>query len=142
MSCIGVASLVICQSELQKKTKFKMFSKNVEDGIRDGIAWLGKNFPVKDKTYMDDGCYNYALYGLERVGALAKTANIGGHLWYKEGAEDIVERQSSDGSWSATAAGKEFKDFGKLPETCFCLLFLSKATFKVPGEGFQVETKR
>lgn len=139
MSAIGVASLVICNSELQKNGKYKkLFMVTVEAAIRDGIAWLGKNFPVGDANYMGSGHYNYALYGLERVGTLAKIVNIGGHLWFKEGAEDIVKRQNGDGSWDNT---NNSIGSGRLAETCFCLLFLRKATFKVPGGGYQIDTK-
>ncbi|OHB72146.1 MAG: hypothetical protein A2W23_05415 [Planctomycetes bacterium RBG_16_43_13] len=131
MTCVGIASLTICRAELQKSKTYKKYSTTVEKSIRDGLGWLTNNFTIKKGWDLGS---NYILYGLERVGVLAKTENIGKMLWYKEGATYLLTNQGEDGSWKG--------EWGIMPETCFALLFLSRSTFKVPGEGFQVETKR
>jgi hypothetical protein len=51
------------------------------------------------------------------------TPKFGTHDWYKEGAALILSQQRSDGSWEARAGTS-----GPVPDTCFAILFLKKAT--------------
>jgi hypothetical protein len=81
--------------------------------LRRGIDWLGSHFTVRT------GGWNlYYLYGLERAGRLTGLRFFGKHDWYREGAEEIVRRQSPTGAW--TEGG------GPQVGTSFALLFLAK----------------
>ncbi len=93
-----------------------------------GIDWLSRNFTVTENpgpTEHGDGkpdhMYYYYLYALERAATLNGLETIGKHDWYARGSQALLERQRLDGSWVATGAGE-------LPDTCFALLFLRKAT--------------
>lgn len=63
----------------------------------------------------------YHLYALERYGGLTGKTLIGDHDWYREGARWLVEQQERNGAWDSGTAQS-------LPETCFALLFLRRAT--------------
>jgi hypothetical protein len=56
------------------------------------------------------------MYGLERAGMLYGTEIIGSHRWYTEGAEALLALQKADGGW------------GSNNNTCFVILFLTRAT--------------
>lgn len=60
--------------------------------------------------------FYYYIYGLERVGAFFNTELIGGHPWYRDGAEELLKRQDEPGLWRNTK------------DTCFALLFLRRAS--------------
>jgi hypothetical protein len=60
--------------------------------------------------------FYYYIYGLERVGAFFNTEFIGEHPWYRDGAENLLKRQSDPGVW------------GNQSNTCFALLFLRRAS--------------
>jgi hypothetical protein len=92
--------------------------------VRDqGVAWLGKHFLVKANPCPEKGAegiagrHFYYLYGLERTAGLIGLTELGGHRWYEEGAEFLVNKQSGDGRWRNNQS-----------QTCFALLFLSRAT--------------
>ena len=63
----------------------------------------------------------YYLYGLERIGMLYGTDRIGSHDWYDEGAAWLIKHQADNGSWR------------NVPDTCFAILFLRRATAPLPG---------
>ncbi|MCB9892821.1 MAG: hypothetical protein H6839_00060 [Planctomycetes bacterium] len=99
-------------------TEAKEWSRRLEDAANSGIAWLQANYTVARNpgiAYGDDNNYYY-LYALERVGAFAPTEYIGEHSWYEDGALALLLRQGTNGGW------------GGFEDTCFALLFLSRAT--------------
>ena len=129
MTCVGVASLILCQSQLLKNQKVypKDLRAKVTIAIEDGLAWLEYHFTVKENKFGDPGSsggaplwHYYYLYGLERVGVLSKRKFIGKHHWYFEGATLLMESQS--GGAFISKNGYTFTD------TCFALLFLKRAT--------------
>lgn len=65
----------------------------------------------------------YLLWSIERVGVMYNVTNLGDKDWYRLGAEQLVEHQQANGSW--TNGGY----FGANPtvDTCFALLFLKRA---------------
>lgn len=128
MTCAGLTSLIIAESELfALKELDDKLRKRIDDSKKTGLAWLQEQFTVR-------GCppsagfwsvfYMYYLYSLERVGVLYGITEFGGHDWYREGAIILVRLQREDGSWVS---------YDEIPvlDTAFALLFLKKATLRV-----------
>ncbi|MHC5039189.1 MAG: hypothetical protein ACYTHM_17925 [Planctomycetota bacterium] len=125
MTCVGISNLAIALSELGGKCPGPL-KKKAERGIRDGLAWLCHHWIVTENPQHPMKLWHYYyLYGLERVGVLTWTRSIGKHDWYREGAEFLLGAQSGDGHWNCPIS------FGPINNTCFALLFLTRAT--VPG---------
>jgi len=129
MTAGGVSSLVICRSELSGSPGYDgKLDARAEQGIWDGIAWLGSHFSVvenpgpRDAPAAVGGKHYYWLYGLERAGMLSGIPWTGEHDWYREGAQWLVDHQDPAGFWPGNG----------LTETCFALLFLQRATPPAP----------
>lgn len=91
-----------------------------------GLAWLEANFsvehnPMRDrvegKWINEDSHHLYYLYALERACTFAKAPRLGEHTWYAEGARWLIANQEHTGNWQSNQ-----------PNTCFALLFLSRAS--------------
>ena len=122
MTAAGVAALAICRDHLELDPQERHKDKyGALDAIAAGSEWLGSHFSVTSNPPRGRAHLGYYLYGLERAGALAPTAQFGGHLWYDEGARMLVASQDPNGNWRSTLGGG-------LPETCFALMFLGKVT--------------
>lgn len=124
MTAAGVGSLAICDTMLSRAAAlpaelFERFRARREEGL----TWMDAR--VDSYMEVDTGPWPYyALYGVERVGALTGTTRLAGRDWYAEGAERLLARQAADGAWS-----------GATVQTCFALLFLSRATSRPPKTG-------
>lgn len=130
MTTSGVAALVICKVSLEGTSIWSSIKEKVNSSIRDGCAWLAKNFAVEDNPGSGQWHYYY-LYGLERAGVLSLCRKLGKYDWYEQGANYLVGAQSADGSWRQDA------NVSATSNTCFALLFLKKATapiIQIPGE--------
>ena len=57
---------------------------------------------------------------MERAGILARARFMGKYDWYKEGADYLIKRQRSDGSW--------VRESDYLIDTAFAVLFLKRST--------------
>ncbi|MBI4879663.1 MAG: terpene cyclase/mutase family protein [Planctomycetes bacterium] len=125
MTAAGVGILAIIDEQHHKKRG------DVKEGIEQGLRWIDEHWDVRNNVKPNEGHQNrylqYWLYGLERVGGLLGRSRIGEHDWYREGARFLVDTQNGDGSWSAPGWGE-----GQ-PNTCFALLFLSRATGATTG---------
>jgi hypothetical protein len=75
----------------------------------------------------------YGLYGIERLGALAKIERLGRTIWFVEGRKFILGNQGADGSWGAGAM------HGNVPNTAWAILFLTRSTAKTMQ---RIEVKR
>ena len=108
-------------TQVDKDLNYKIMTnrRDLDTHINGGLAWLGKNYTI-DKPL---GWPIYYLYGLERAGALANAAKIGGRDWYKDGAAHLIKTQKEDGSWYDQSA--------PVCATCFGILFLTRATEKI-----------
>ncbi len=100
-----------------------------EKPVLDGLAWLDKNWSMKENIGPPEtsrgaanGWLYYYLYAVERTGMLYDTALIGNHDWYLDGARELLGAQKPDGSWDAS----HFKH--PTWDTCFAILFLKRAT--------------
>ncbi len=117
MTAAGVTVLQIALMHSQ--------GKNAEAvAVRDqGVAWLGDHFLVRSNPCPEKGArgiasrHFYYLYGLERTADLMGLDEFGGHRWYEEGAQFLVDKQSGNGRWRNNQS-----------QSCFALLFLSRAT--------------
>ncbi len=125
MTAAGAGILAICDEQLKgRNTKLG----NLSGLARRGGEWLGQNFAVDTNPRSSGEWLYYYLYGVERVGALLQTEELGGHRWYREGARFLVERQEGDGRWSW--AGNH-----PLCNTSWALLFLVRATAASSGKS-------
>lgn len=115
MTTAGVGVLAICREELGERMAPELRNQ-LNLGIDAGLAWLERHWTVTRNPNKAD-FHLYYLYGLERVGALLERERIGPHEWYPQGAEVLVRSQEASGAWK-----------GSEMETCFALLFLSRAT--------------
>ncbi len=127
MTAAGVAALAISRDHLGLDPEQRRKDKyGALDAIDEGSRWLGSHFSVTRNPQHGGGHLGYYLYGLERAGALVPTTQFGDHLWYEEGARQLVTDQHPRGNWRSTLGGG-------LPETCFGLLFLRRATAPKTG---------
>jgi hypothetical protein len=128
MTCAGLTSLLIAESELaaQKKLDDEL-RKQIDLAKKQGLAWLQDNYTIRGAPPMAgfwSQFHYYYLYSLERVGVLYGIRTLGGHDWYLEGAVLLCRTQREDGSWLS------YDDIPVL-DTSFALLFLKRATLRV-----------
>ena len=129
MTCAGLASLIITSSELSS-----MEAQARDDSVRccggvderknrlqAAMRWLGANFKI-DTNPGGQGWHFYYLYALERAGRMTGSRFIGKSDWYREGAHDLLRRQTVDGQFNSTST---FEGDPAI-DTAFALLFLSK----------------
>jgi len=126
MTCAGIGCLIISKSIIGKQLG-KKAGEQVDRAIYDGFAWLVTHWSVKDNPEMGKGRHYYHLYGLERVGTLGLYEKIGGHWWYREGAEVLLAGQQPDGRWN----NMDEIAPADLLDTCYALLFLRRGTAPV-----------
>lgn len=136
MTTSGVICLIIAKSQIEGKVP-KQTLKRINQAIRDGMAWLARNFTVSSNP--NASCWHlYYLYGVERCGVLTLTEKLGSHNWYKEGAEYLIGAQLSDGSWREETEQVQWASgtlgHGSIESTCFAILFLGRATTPIIGE--------
>lgn len=155
MTTGGVSSLVICRGELLGSKRYPgSLDGRVVQAIRDGVAWLGHHFAVSGNPSGSGRptpqWHYYYLYGLERAGVLAGVTWMAERDWYLEGARFLLREQGKDGSWDGRGAWGGARRggmaggaaAGDVLGTCFALLFLKKATFRVEGAVATEESDR
>jgi hypothetical protein len=137
MTCAGIASVIICRDQLAtagaRIENGQIVCCGGDDQQRDpvqaGIDWLASKFSVRvNPGAPGSATLYYYLYALERVGRMTGRRFIGGHDWYREGAERLIQLQDGfQGFWAGTGIGEEDRNVA----TSFALLFLSKGKRKV-----------
>jgi hypothetical protein len=132
MTTSGVAALMVAKVGIEETGTYAKWQKKVDQGIRDGCAWLAHNFAV-DTNPARGGYHFYYLYGLERGGVLTLTRMLGKHDWYEEGANFLLGTQKPGGSWNDGVNSDQVC-------TCFALLFLKKATTPIVQIPEQIYT--
>ena len=143
MTAAGVGSLLICERQLtpyrapvrvlspllmpidqeaeRKKYTPSTSTRTINQAIQAGINWLALNFSTANPTTIGHSA-NYALYGIERLTALADLATLGRRDWYGEGRSYLARTQGPGGNFPGT--------YGDGPNTAWGVLFLTKATAK------------
>ncbi len=125
MTVAGLALVKLCEEELRGFAAAGKDLKEARDAARAAEEWIARNFTVSaniDGLSRSKANLYYYLYGLERYAVFYGLKTIGGHDWYREGAEFLIRDQQDDGGW------------GSIEQTCFALLFLRKAALTMPAE--------
>ncbi|MDP6930625.1 MAG: hypothetical protein QF412_13090, partial [Planctomycetota bacterium] len=125
MTTAGLCVLALAERLAGKKLGREV-ERKIERSKQRALGWLTENFSASTNPGYPSTTYYY-LYGLERVGAFLDIETFGGRPWYREGAHWLVGQQASDGGWK------------RHDQTCFALLFLTKAT--APTTGPQISRK-
>lgn len=94
-----------------------------DPSILAGIDWTARRFSVTQNPNSDNW-YRYNLFGLERAGILYGTAQFGSNEWYPAGANHLLGAQRAEGFWGRP----EIEVRSRVIETCFAVLFLTRAT--------------
>ncbi len=133
MTCAGITSLIIA-GNMVHRADAKAEGDHVQccaqgdvenDRIERAMDWLGRNFSVSTNPGdSNDLWWLYYLYGVERAGRLTARRFIGGHDWYREGADYLVSQHGhmAAGYWKGRNHAEEEERIG----TSFALLFLCK----------------
>lgn len=130
MTCAGITSLVIAAGRLQDGDAAIegdhvrcCGDQQTNDQLERALHWLGQNFTVHQNTGGSGLWLLYYLYGVERVGRMTAHRFIGGHDWYREGSEMLVNNQDQlSGFWKGTGHVEDNPYIG----TSLSLLFLAK----------------
>ena len=115
MTTAGLCVIGIPRMLLGKKLGVRA-GRLAEQGTQLGMGWLEHYYSMDTNPVLGDNLYYY-LYGMERVGAFFNTETIGGHPWYRDGADVLVRKQKDNGHWGETES-----------DTAFALLFLRRAS--------------
>ena len=100
------------------KREVKLRPSQCDEVLKDSVRWMVAHFGEKPRIH--ERYMTYDLYCIERVSALLDIDAFGTHDWYNEGADELLTKQSNDGSWSDECT--------TLPATALGLMFLSKVT--------------
>jgi len=137
MTCAGISSLVIAAGKIREpdaevqgdRIQCCQRAQADNDRIERGLEWLGRNFSVSQNPNYGRVWHFYYLYGLERAGRLSNRRLIGGHDWYREGADYLVNVKGGPlaDRWAESGPAQT----NELVATSFALLFLSKGRWPV-----------
>jgi len=137
MTCAGIASVIICRGHSSGAGSSVQGDRIVccgevadaRDPVQAGLDWLGERFSVRvNPGSPGSATFYYYLYALERVGRMTGRRFIGGHDWYREGAERLLQLQDGfQGFWAGSGFGEEDRNV----TTSFSLLFLAKGKRQV-----------
>ena len=139
MTAGGVASLVLCHTELLGKREYSRYLRTeVQRGVLDGLARLSllyssypdleeggasRSFEGRARALGTSLSDFFFLCALKRACVLCKLANLGGVNWYQVGANRIVESQLPSGNFRG--GSRDNGNGRELIDTCFALLFLN-----------------
>jgi hypothetical protein len=93
--------------------------------VYDGLAWLDEHWTATENPESGGSWSLYHAYCVERAMDLVGVFRLGDHLWYTEIAEHLFATQEESGRWDRGDTGHKK---GAALDTCFALLFLSRAT--------------
>lgn len=132
MTCAGISSIIIINENLSDRREAFRGDRALccqpsddEEVIERAIDWLVRNYTVRANPVRGGRGNNnvlYFLYGLERAGRLSGRRFFGPHDWYRDGAKELIRRQTAN-SWSSRGGhGESVPHIG----TAMALLFLAK----------------
>jgi len=132
MTCAGIAAMVIASERLNRGDA-EVNGDSIRccgqpqpnTAVERGLEWLGKHFSVQTNPGDPSGQWLlYYLHGVERAGRLTNQRFIGGHDWYREGADLLVHKQEELGTgfWRGSGHAENNPHVG----TSLALLFLAK----------------
>jgi len=111
MTAAGIASLYVAGHELFIGTNICGEYK-INRNLGRAFTYLTRNRRRWNET---SSHLFYTLYAIERVGVFSSQRTIGKYDWFVEGAQLLLSKQKSNGSWA-----------GNPVDTAFALLFLLK----------------
>lgn len=104
----------------------KPIRPQIDKTIDSSYNWMTRNFPIAAPK-PTDGNYYYYFYTMERAAALNGWTKFGTVDWYPYGVDILLARQAANGSFPEAVTYQQYAPSG----TCFCVLFLLKATTKL-----------
>ncbi len=138
MTAAGLSSLVIVKAIwLERFGGAGEDAPDLDRAIWDAIAWLSDHYSIAQNPPHEGPVWHYYyLYALERACVIAGKKLLGAHDWYREGASMLVDAEKADGHWSPTPfLGSWMRGPSAystdLLDTCFAVLFLERAAFRV-----------
>ncbi len=138
MTAAGLGTIALIELALERKYG-EVNKDHVSAAKKKALEFLTEHWKDGTQTNREHQYQHfYYLYGIERSMAIMDKAKLGKDDWYYYGAEKLVlPHQKSDGSFAyKDSGGSKISITGGMTEhinlqTCFALLFLSRAT-----EGF------
>ena len=134
MTSAGISGLLLARAGMQARgVRDLALEAQIDDAVRDGFAWLAKEFSVRANpgfAERADHHWYYWLYGLERSCELHGVAWLHGRDWYYEGALQLLATQQANGSFRTESTSSLL-----IEATCFAVLFLAKSTPGAPITG-------
>jgi len=128
MTAAGIATLFLTQ-DYTLDNNWGVCKGGIKNlNIERGLHWMDQH--IEEAL---SGNY-YTMYGIERIGTASGRKYFGTKDWYKIGADYIVTHQNADGSWSGSN--------GAIPDTAFCLLFLSRGRAPVMMNKLEYTTDK
>jgi hypothetical protein len=130
MTAAGVNALIVIRDEMVEdpghKATWVNLEKDCNQMIGDGLAWLIKHWTMTSNPMAMVEMYRfyYYLYSIERLAMMGGIDEIGGHDWYREGADTLLKQQKEDGKWDIGHDANPTDIWN----TCYALLFLKRAT--------------
>ena len=103
---------------------------SIDKALKESTRWVADHLDKRSPNH--EKFFAYHLYTIERVAALLDVQKLGGRDWYQDGADELLVRQSADGSWTDSCTVG--------PSTAMGLMFLSKATTTVVAPKKRVST--
>lgn len=132
MTCAAITAMCIVRYHLEHDGGGRLKKRErqaIGDEILGAWAYLDANWAVDRNSY--HGWPLYTLYALERAGRLDQVKRVGRHNWFFDGGSRLVVTQHEKGGWPHVH-DMHWSE-GKLVDTCFALLFLSRATAPLTG---------
>jgi len=122
MTVAGLSCLLYAKRGLGESLT-KREAARIDDAVERGLAWLDRNM-VWDTNPGQANWILFWIYGIERLGSLLGTRELGGIDWYRSGAEHLLEIQGESGDWYGGHPGID---------SVLSLLFLRRATAATSG---------
>jgi hypothetical protein len=138
MTCAGLIGLAVGHGVALEAAKEGRARKHIDAEKDPNISLAFQNLAaaLQDlsgvSAFRDRGDMRfYFLWSLERVGEVYGLETIGKRNWYDWGSRVLLNSQNRDGSWvgeySIFVRGPDGNSYHAAPDTCFALLFLSRA---------------
>ncbi len=135
LTCAGICSTAICQAALGVK------DVRGDAMVKKGLAWVRKHLDLERNANVESssligprGWQYYHLYCVERVARVLGLADLEGRAWYPKGAAFLVAKQLPDGGWLDEPGPGAQPPYFQTADTCFALLFLTRATRPLTGK--------
>ncbi len=134
LTCAGACSAAICLHALG--------SKDVKGDatVKKALGWMRKNLDLSKNAGIDQSAIigprpwqYYHLYSVERAARVLGLADLEGRAWYPQGARWLLAHRQGDGSWLDEAGPGAQPPYFQVSDTCFALLFLTRATKPLTG---------